>query len=111
MASPAMVVLATTLMNAKVKYFPEILKLLQGTYCGRGYFCLNLPGTFACTDIDECKKGSHKCQGPCSNTVGSYECLDVDECSEKTHKCSQNTQEAECVNLLGGYSCNCPEGS
>ena len=98
---------------------------------GPQWFCTNTVGSYECTchlgytkrgenceDIDECSKGTHKCNenSDCINSVGAYKCschtgwitidsgaseggcVDIDECKVGTHLCSKF---AHCVNTLG----------
>uniref|UniRef100_A0A672K2R7 Latent-transforming growth factor beta-binding protein 1 n=1 Tax=Sinocyclocheilus grahami TaxID=75366 RepID=A0A672K2R7_SINGR len=78
---------------------------------------------FVCvTDIDECQDDSVCIQGHCQNTEGLFicncepgfilsstgdQCNDVDECLELSQTCDGVGQ---CVNILGSYQCNCPQG-
>ncbi|KAM4696629.1 hemicentin-2 [Rhinophrynus dorsalis] len=75
-----------------------------------------------CTDIDECRDGSHMCRYNqlCENTVGGYRCtcprgyrsqgvgrpcLDINECLQVPKPCAY-----QCQNLAGSYKCLCPPG-
>ncbi|XP_054011032.1 fibrillin-1-like [Hylaeus anthracinus] len=92
-----------------------------------------------CTDIDECAEGLDSCKGEvCYNQPGGYSCaklptpatrtppatanqmcaggsrfvrnrgcVDIDECREVEDVCTSNEQ---CVNTMGGYTCNCKTG-
>ncbi|KAL4223228.1 Immunoglobulin C-2 Type [Mactra antiquata] len=58
-----------------------------------------------------CKNGGI-CEQPnsCACPQGSYkapDCADIDECNAGTSECPQN---ANCVNTLGSYQCNCRHG-
>uniref|UniRef100_A0A8D2E0W1 Adhesion G protein-coupled receptor E1 n=1 Tax=Sciurus vulgaris TaxID=55149 RepID=A0A8D2E0W1_SCIVU len=79
------------------------------------------PGTFSCTDIDECLLGG-LCpeHSNCANSVGSYSCScqagfvskgstceDVDECFQDPSACGPNSF---CTNTPGSYSCSCTAG-
>ncbi|XP_063792751.1 hemicentin-2 [Pseudophryne corroboree] len=76
----------------------------------------------ACSDIDECRDGSHMCRYNqlCENTVGGYRCacprgyrsqgvgrpcLDINECQQVPKPCAY-----QCQNLAGSYRCLCPPG-
>ncbi|XP_053328822.1 hemicentin-2 [Spea bombifrons] len=76
----------------------------------------------ACTDIDECRDGSHLCRYNqiCENTVGGYRCscprgyrsqgvgrpcLDINECQQVPKPCAY-----QCQNVAGSYKCLCPPG-
>ncbi|KAM4642152.1 hemicentin-1 [Discoglossus pictus] len=105
--------------------------------CRTGQLCKNTRGSYkcidlcpsglaraengSCTDINECRDGTHQCRYNqiCENTHGSYLCVcprgyraegggkpceDVDEC-EKPDVCQH-----ECKNTLGSYQCLCPPG-
>ncbi|XP_077095578.1 latent-transforming growth factor beta-binding protein 1 isoform X10 [Siphateles boraxobius] len=114
----------------------DINECLDERVCANGQ-CLNLEGYFictcdegfsltpdakACTDIDECQDDKVCTQGHCQNTEGSFickcepgfmlssagdQCDDVDECLELHQTCDGVGQ---CVNILGSYQCNCPQG-
>ncbi|KAM4662543.1 hemicentin-2 [Discoglossus pictus] len=75
-----------------------------------------------CTDIDECRDGSHMCRYNqlCENTVGGYRCtcprgyrsqgagrpcLDINECQQVPKPCAY-----QCQNMAGSYKCLCPPG-
>ncbi|KFO28580.1 Hemicentin-1 [Fukomys damarensis] len=94
-----------------------------------GYKCIDLcpngmtkaeNGT--CTDIDECKDGTHQCRYNqlCENTRGSYRCvcprgyrsqglgrpcLDINECEQVPKPCAH-----QCSNTPGSFKCVCPPG-
>ncbi|XP_075041291.1 hemicentin-2 [Mixophyes fleayi] len=76
----------------------------------------------ACSDIDECRDGSHMCRynQMCENTVGGYRCtcprgyrsqgvgrpcLDINECQQVPKPCAY-----QCQNLAGSYRCLCAPG-
>ena len=81
-----------------------------------------------CIDVDECTAGTHDCSEElyCVNAAGEYKCLpcpagfelgddgttcqDINECEvgdgDKTIDCQAGT----CVNLEGGYECQCDPG-
>ncbi|XP_053442149.1 adhesion G protein-coupled receptor E1 isoform X2 [Nycticebus coucang] len=77
------------------------------------------PGSFACTDIDEClSSGVCPEHSDCVNSMGSYSCScqvgfissnsiceDIDECIVKM--CPAN---ATCTNTPGSYFCTCHPG-
>uniref|UniRef100_A0A0K0FAF1 Probable cubilin (inferred by orthology to a C. elegans protein) n=1 Tax=Strongyloides venezuelensis TaxID=75913 RepID=A0A0K0FAF1_STRVS len=71
----------------------------QNNPCYPGATCVNLPGSFKCTN---CPKGT---QG------NGMVCLDVDEClDERLNDCSKNPQ-VKCINTYGSYKCDeCPAG-
>lgn len=105
--------------------------------CSHG--CSNTPGSYSCfcppgyllgtdghncQDLDECMLGMDNClpTTECENTIGSYHCLsmcrpgfqrtisglgcqDINECSEQPQVCDQL-----CLNLIGGYRCDCTRG-
>lgn len=75
-----------------------------------------------CTDIDECVKGSSRCdpQAVCINTIGSFKCdckpgysgdgftcRDVDECNRNNGGCDIS---ATCINVPGSVRCVCDDG-
>ncbi|XP_036128071.1 hemicentin-1 [Molossus molossus] len=94
-----------------------------------GYRCIDLcpngmtkaeNGT--CTDIDECKDGTHQCRYNqiCENTRGSYRCvcprgyrsqgvgrpcMDINECEQMPKPCAY-----QCFNTPGSFKCICPPG-
>ncbi|KAM6165457.1 hemicentin-1 [Erethizon dorsatum] len=94
-----------------------------------GYKCIDLcpngmtkaeNGT--CTDIDECKDGTHQCRYNqiCENTRGSYRCvcprgyrsqglgrpcMDINECEQVPKPCAH-----QCSNTPGSFKCACPPG-
>ncbi|XP_071965848.1 uncharacterized protein [Antedon mediterranea] len=102
------------------------------------YDCVNTPGSYQCVctqgfttdvngnceDIDECLRPQCGINFAlkCVNTIGSFncecdtdsgfrtgadgECEDVDECSDPS-SCNENSV---CVNVYGGYTCDCLEG-
>ena len=70
-----------------------------------------------CSDVDECKLGTHTCgeHANCINTVGSFKCTckvgfyndgfscqDINECRAGSHTCDKYSN---CVNLNGSYTC------
>ena len=72
-----------------------------------------------CSDIDECKAGTHSCheKATCTNTVGGHTCAcnpgwegtgiscdDVDECADKLDNCKDHST---CFNNQGGFECKC----
>ncbi|XP_023373771.1 adhesion G protein-coupled receptor E1 [Otolemur garnettii] len=77
------------------------------------------PGSFACTDVDEClSSGVCPEHSDCVNSMGSYSCScqvgfissnstceDINECVVKM--CPAN---ATCTNTPGSYFCNCRPG-
>lgn len=104
-----------------------------GFDCQNGGACQNQAGGYSCLcdgtgyegdncslDIDECALGANCGFGTCNNEAGAYSCdcdgtgysgpeclTDVDECTESHVECVDN---AECVNLTGGYGCACEDG-
>ncbi|XP_067936745.1 fibrillin-2-like [Watersipora subatra] len=99
--------------------------------------CYNMPGTFVCTcpsgyqlandgkhctDVNECLSASNNCKYACKNLIGTFicvcpvgfekvqgyldECRDVDECQVNSDIC----QHGRCVNINGGYRCECYSG-
>ena len=78
-----------------------------------------------CIDIDECADSNACALGQrCENTMGSFQCIsqcelglqldpvendcvDIDECSAGLALCFNGR---ECVNTIGSYKCECPEG-
>lgn len=78
-----------------------------------------------CQDIDECQKGTHKCQKDtnCENTNGGYDCQcrsegykkinqthceDIDECRiQSPDVCGDATNVGKCQNTPGGWRCEC----
>ncbi|RTG82681.1 uncharacterized protein DC041_0001435 [Schistosoma bovis] len=93
--------------------------------CKHGYKNINETD---CTDIDECSifTPAESCpdtRARCVNTQGSYVCVcpegfiwlgypdlkckDVNECTEKPDICGK---EHQCVNMIGGYRCQCAPG-
>ncbi|CAH8457247.1 unnamed protein product [Schistosoma mattheei] len=93
--------------------------------CKHGYKNINETD---CTDIDECSifTPAESCpdtRARCVNTQGSYVCVcpegfiwlgypdlkckDVNECTEKSDICGK---EHQCVNMIGGYRCQCAPG-
>lgn len=114
----------------------------QSNPCGRGSTCFNVPGRYecinrieckagyqineagdGCEDVNECTKGTHKCNPTqlCQNGDGYYTCVcppghsfnyqsnkceDIDEC--KYYKvCYFNSK---CINTVGSYRCECKDG-
>ncbi|PIK34387.1 putative fibrillin-1 [Apostichopus japonicus] len=88
-------------------------------------FTLSSTNTSVCEDVNECDNG-HQCdkdQGVCINITPGYtcdcsdgyeldedqrSCIDIDECSSSLlNNCSDN---AECSNTAGSYSCACLTG-
>uniref|UniRef100_A0A8C4YCB5 Growth arrest specific 6 n=1 Tax=Gopherus evgoodei TaxID=1825980 RepID=A0A8C4YCB5_9SAUR len=83
---------------------------------GCNQVCLNNPGSYRCSYIDECTVSIGICgEARCKNLISSYaclcdtgyrydnlskSCLDVNECEEKL--CEQT-----CVNSPGSYTCHC----
>lgn len=64
-----------------------------------------------CSDIDECKEGTHNCQSFenefCNNLFGSFDCIFNERCSGPT-KCHPL---ASCMPVgENDYTCACPEG-
>ena len=60
-----------------------------------------------------CSPGSHVCQckpGYTGNPL--VRCVDIDECEEGNHSGDTETcgSEGRCVNLEGGFDCECPPG-
>ncbi|KAM9409241.1 fibrillin-1 isoform 1-T1 [Pholidichthys leucotaenia] len=102
--------------------------------CDRHATCTNTAGSFKCncgpgwigdgikcTDLDECSNGTHSCSSnaECRNTMGSYRCVckdgysgdgffcsDSDECAENSNLC----ENGHCLNLPGGFRCECDMG-
>ncbi|KAI1731698.1 EGF domain-containing protein [Ditylenchus destructor] len=103
--------------------------------CKRGFRQKN----GVCSDINECVEGKHNGQmnisvchpdAVCTNSMGSYscrcrpgytgdgfQCRDVDECNTSSNgystagvQRSPCHPQAECINLLGSYTCKCPDG-
>lgn len=78
-------------------------------------------GSCFVTDVDECLTPANNCRYMCKNLIGSFmcicpegyhkvgltdECKDIDECSLNSRLCSNG----HCVNLEGGYRCECFPG-
>ncbi|XP_026325907.1 fibrillin-2-like isoform X2 [Hyposmocoma kahamanoa] len=92
--------------------------------CPYGYVLAN--DGIHCSDIDECKQQPDICpeNRECENTVSSYickcpegyrriaardepdACEDINECEEATDHCSPGV----CINIEGGYTCDCDNG-
>uniref|UniRef100_A0A8C1I5P2 Latent-transforming growth factor beta-binding protein 1 n=1 Tax=Cyprinus carpio TaxID=7962 RepID=A0A8C1I5P2_CYPCA len=89
------------------------------------------PDGKACIDIDECQDDSVCIQGHCQNTEGSFICncepgfilsSTGDQCNgtrvasgiDSVCNCLELSQTCDgvgqCVNILGSYQCNCPQG-
>ncbi|CAL4112653.1 unnamed protein product, partial [Meganyctiphanes norvegica] len=110
--------------------------LLTTSRCSHGcentvgsYFCTcpegNMigPDGYTCQDVDECRMvGVCGPREHCENTAGSYSCIytcsqgfrrkssgtsceDINECKEQPDVCDQT-----CLNLIGGYRCDCRRG-
>lgn len=71
--------------------------------------------------MDECLTPANNCKHICKNTIGSFtcmcpegytktpftdDCLDINECATNSGLC----QNGYCVNLRGGYRCDCLDG-
>ncbi|CAH1772474.1 unnamed protein product, partial [Owenia fusiformis] len=95
-----------------------------------GYSCQCFPGfqqrtEYNCTDVDECKDGTHGCHvnAVCMNRPGGYKCQcsegyegdginckDVDECLSESLDTYCNVNSQICVNTKGSYQCDCKSG-
>eukprot|EP00794_Sanderia_malayensis_P007138 gene7138-7943_t len=91
--------------------------------CNPGY-SLDVDGV-TCNDVDECTKGTHKCDPAtttCRNKIGGYDCLcknstlvpdsnnnlrcvDKNECDVSNGGCRQR-----CINIANGHKCDCFQG-
>ncbi|XP_047388121.1 adhesion G protein-coupled receptor E1 [Sciurus carolinensis] len=67
--------------------------------CGPNSFCTNTPGSYSCS----CTAGFHS---EASQTHGNFNCKDVNECADST-VCPAY---ATCTNTLGSYYCTCKRG-
>lgn len=79
------------------------------------------PDGLHCTDVNECLTPANNCKFICKNTIGSFtcgcpegftkipmtdDCQDINECATNNGLC----QNGYCVNLRGGYRCDCFDG-
>ncbi|CAH0559244.1 unnamed protein product [Brassicogethes aeneus] len=105
-----------------------------GNQCA--FRCHNVPGSFRCIcpygyalapdgrhcqDVDECITPANNCKFQCKNLIGSFMCIcpegyvqvpltddcrDINECAVDENIC----QNGRCINLQGGYRCDCFDG-
>jgi hypothetical protein len=79
-------------------------------YVGSGIACeaLDPCAYVTCAPQATCKSGLCSCMpGYTGHGQGAYGCYDIDECSRGSHRCNDN---ASCFNNSGAYVCECNDG-
>lgn len=92
----------------------------EGSYscsCYAGFTYNSTSNT--CTDMNECKLGTHQCDGTCINTEGSYRCRcptglylqqDGVSCSADKPCADTSVCSEKCANIHGSDTCFCKKG-